>query len=403
MTQLNFNINFEELTEAIMQSDMNMMMKSLAVTVFNAYMEVERDEFIQAKNYERNDHRLDYRNGYYERDFTLAVGKLRLKIPRTRSGEFSTKIFEQYQRKDQAFVLSLMEAVVQGVSTQKVTHIVEQLCGESVSKSFVSNTMKRLDPEIQAFKNRSLTYSSFRYVYVDAMYIKVREDHRVVSKGVYIAQGVNQKNRREILGFQVSEEESTTSWKRFFQDLRERGLTQPRLIISDAHAGLKKAIQEIFTGTAWQRCTVHFLRNMIDQMPKKNNQEARYHLKKIFRANTLQEAKEARQKFEDHVQDDTRYKTVLALLDQGFYDGLQYLSEPEDYHVSLRTTNSLERLNREVRRREKVVSIFPNVDSAERLIGAVLMDIHQAWQKAPRAFLKGPVLGKEDTSSEDET
>ncbi|GAA5422099.1 IS256 family transposase [Tetragenococcus halophilus] len=401
MTQLNININFEELTEAIMQSDMNMMMKSLAVTVLNAYMEVERDEFIQAQNYERNDQRLDYRNGYYERNFTLAVGKLRLKIPRTRSGEFSTQVFEQYQRKDQAFVLSLMEAVINGVSTKKVTRIVEELCGESVSKSFVSNTMKRLDPEIEAFKSRSLTYSSFRYVYVDAMYIKVRENHHVVSKGVYIAQGVNQKNRREILGFKVSEEESYASWKQFFQELRERGLTQPRLIISDAHAGLKKAVQEIFTGTAWQRCTVHFLRNMIDQMPKKNSAGTRQYLKKIFRSSTLQEAKEARQKFEEYVQEDTRYEAVLAQLDQGFWDGLQYLSEPEDYHISLRTTNSLERLNREIRRREKVVSIFPNSVSAERLIGAVLMDIQEEWQKGPKPFLKGPIVDEEETSFTD--
>ncbi|GMA09284.1 hypothetical protein GCM10025886_24370 [Tetragenococcus halophilus subsp. flandriensis] len=287
------------------------------------------------------------------------------------------------------------------MSTKKVTRIVEELCGESVSKSFVSNTMKRLDPEIEAFKSRSLTYSSFRYVYVDAMYIKVRENHHVVSKGVYIAQGVNQKNRREILGFKVSEEESYASWKQFFQELRERGLTQPRLIISDAHAGLKKAVQEIFTGTAWQRCTVHFLRNMIDQMPKKNSAGARQYLKKIFRSSTLQEAKEARQKFEEYVQEDTRYEAVLAQLDQGFWDGLQYLSEPEDYHISLRTTNSLERLNREIRRREKVVSIFPNSVSAERLIGAVLMDIQEEWQKGPKPFLKGPIVDEEETSFTD--
>ncbi|KFN89177.1 transposase [Tetragenococcus muriaticus PMC-11-5] len=185
MTQLHINIDFEKLTEAIMQSDMNMMMKSLAVPVLNAYMEVERDEFIQAQNYERNDQRLDYRNGYYERNFILAVGKLRLKIPRTRSGEFSTQVFEQYQRKDQAFVLSLMEAVIQGVSTKKVTHIVEELCGESVSKSFVSNTMKRLDPEIEAFKSRSLTHSSFRYVYVDAWLTILKRAGRLSSFVTY--------------------------------------------------------------------------------------------------------------------------------------------------------------------------------------------------------------------------
>lgn len=169
MTYLNINLKFEELTEAVLKSDMNTLMKSLAITVFNAYMEEERHQFIQAAPHERSDQRQDYRNGYYERQWTLSIGTLKLQVPRTRSGEFKTELFERYQRNEQAFLLSMMEMVINGVSTRKVTKIVHELCGETVSKSFVSDVMKRLDPEIEAFKNRTLTHSHFRYLYLDAL------------------------------------------------------------------------------------------------------------------------------------------------------------------------------------------------------------------------------------------
>ena len=226
MTYLNINLKLEELTEAVLNSDMNTLMKSLAITVFNAYMEEERQ-------------------------WTLSIGTLKLQVPRTRSGEFKTELFERYQRNEQAFLLSMMEMVVNGVSTRKVTKIVQELCGETVSKSFVSDVMKRLDPEIEAFKNRTLTHSHFRYLYLDALYIKVREEGRVVSKAVYLAQGVNEANKREIIGFWVSEEESKEAWLTFLQSLRARGLSQPTLIISDAHSGLRAAIQHCFVGVPW--------------------------------------------------------------------------------------------------------------------------------------------------------
>lgn len=397
MTQLNININMEELTEAVLNSNINSMMKSMAVLVFNAYMEAERDEHIRASQYERSVNRTDHRNGYYERDFTLSIGRLTLKVPRTRNGDFSTKLFKRYKRMDQAFVLSMVEAVVNGVSTKKVSKIVEQLCGETVSKSFVSSAMKHLDPGIKEFRERSLTGHTYRYVYFDAMYIKAREDNRVISKAVYIAQGVNDLNKREILGFKVSDQESKETWRSFLQDLRDRGLTQPKLAISDAHQGLKAAIQEVFVGAAWQRCTVHFLRNIIDVMPKKDSEEQRQALRKIFRANTLQQAHESRQAFEELTGEENRFKKALETLDSGFTDAMQYLQEPEVYHISLRTTNSLERVNREIRRREQVVSIFPNVDSAERLIGAVLMDLNEEWEKNRWTFLMktgNPIVGR---------
>lgn len=388
MTHLQFNLNMEELTESVLKSDMNSTLKSLAVLLFNQYMEAERDQYIDASRHERTAARNDSRNGYYTRDYTMAVGKITLAVPRSRSGNFSTTLFNRYQRMDQALVLSMVEAVVTGVSTRKVTRIVEQLCGESVSKSFVSDIVTKLDPEIEAFKERSLTQTVYPYLYVDAMYIKVREDHRVVSKAVYIAQGVTTQNKREIVGFTVTDVESTTTWKTFFQALRERGLKTPRLVISDAHAGLKAAIREVFVGASWQRCTVHLIKNIVDTFPKKDSMIERQLAKKIFRVHSLQEAKENRQAFEERVKENPKYDKALRLIDDAFLDGLQYVNEPEGYHVSLRTTNSLERINQEVRRREKVIRIFPNEESAIRLLGAVLLDIHETWQNNNRTFLE---------------
>lgn len=376
MTHLNIKLNVEELTEAVMKSDMQDMMKYMAVTVFNAYMESERDAHVNAARKSKGGGRLDMRNGYYDRDYTMAVGKINLRVPRTRSGEFSTQIFEKYQRMDQALVLTLQEAVISGVSTRKVTKLVESLCGEEVSKSFVSDTVARIQPEIDDFKGRLLNLKTYRYLYVDAMYIKVREDHRVVSKAVYIAQAVNADNFREIVGFMVSDAESETGWATFFQNMKDRGLVQPRLIISDAHSGLKAAIQKEFVGAAWQRCTVHFMRNIFQTFPKKDNADAKGILKKLFKSPTRAHALANKAEFEALAAADARFGAALETLDAGFEDAMQYLAEPQPYHVSLRTTNSLERINREVRRRERVIGIFPNAASAERLLGAVLMDVH---------------------------
>lgn len=387
MTQLNFNLDMDKLTAEILESNLDSTVKGLTIAVFNAYMEAERDAHVQAKSRERSESRKDMRNGYYERDYVMPIGRMSLKVPRTRSGEFSTELFEKYQRMDQAFLLTLIESVINGVSTRKVTKLVEALCGETVSKSFVSNVMKRLDPEIDAFRQRPLHVKQYDYLYVDAMYIKVRENHRVISKAVYIAQAVTTEQTREIVGFMVSGQESTESWTQFFRDLRARGFTKPKLIISDAHAGLKTAIKNEFLDCPWQRCTAHFLRNIVSVMPRKNSTHARAMLKHIFQAPTMAHAQQFKHEFLEYVKDNSKYDAAVEKLESGFHDALQYLTEPESYHKSLRTTNSLERMNRELRRRESVVGIFPNVDSAVRLLGAVLLDIHENIESAPRKFL----------------
>ena len=388
MTQLNFNLDMEKLTEQILESDLSAAAKGITVAVFNAYMEAERDEFVQAKNRERSEASHDMRNGYYERDYQLPIGSITLKVPRTRSGEFSTELFERYQRMDQSLVLSMMEAVISGVSTRKVTKIVNALCGETVSSSFVSNVMARLDPEVKAFRTRTLTEKQYDYLHVDAMYIKARENHRVVSKAVYVAQGVTSEDYREIVGFMVSGNDSYDSWRMFFQDLRYRGLTDPRLVISDAHEGLKKAVREEFKGTTWQRCTVHFIKNIIDTMPKRCDKETKDKLKRIFKAESMMLAEQYKNDFYEHVENDPKYATALDRLDAGFTDATQFLNESRKYHISIRTTNSLERVNKEIRRREKVINIFPNEASAVRLLGSVLMDIHENLQKTSNKLFR---------------
>ncbi|MCW6665931.1 IS256 family transposase [Aerococcaceae bacterium NML191219] len=379
----------EELTEAVLQSNLNVTMKSLAVSVFNAYMEAERNQFIQAQAYERVDQRVDQRNGYYERELLIPQGKIKLRVPRTRSGEFKTELFDHYQRCDKAFVLTLMEMVVQGISTRKVTEVVEQLCGEAVSKSFVSDLMKQLDPEVAAFQQRSLAEQTYAYLHLDALYIKVREHGRVVSKAVYLAQGTTPEPKREIIGFMVSDVESKQTWQTFLLALRQRGLRNPQLITSDAHAGLKKAIDAVFTGVPWQRCTFHFLRNLMEVLPKQQYKELRFLLRRIFKAPTREHALLAKRECEAMYMNDPKLKRLFELLEEGFEDAIQYVHVPEAYHAMVRTSSSLERLNREIRRRDKVFSIYPNLASATRLIGAVLIDLNQKMvEKRPFNIFK---------------
>ncbi|WHY75588.1 IS256 family transposase [Neobacillus sp. WH10] len=375
MTQLQFNLNIDDLKDSVMNSDIDAVIKASIVLVLNSVMEKERDDYLHAGTYERTTDRRDYRNGYYERELLLSIGKVTLKVPRTRNGEFSPSVFERYSRCDQAFVLSMLEMVVNGVSTRKVKNIVQQLCGESVSKSFVSSLTEKLDPIVNTWANRPLNTTYYPYIFADAMYIKVREHHHVVSKAVYIATAINEHNGREILGLKVDHSESFEAWQRFFQYLQSRGLQSPKLIISDAHKGLKKAIAEEFVGTTWQRCTVHFKRNIFNQLPKKDVDEVKIGLKRMFEAVKIEDARNFKEEFLKSFGENPKLTKAIETLEDGFEDAIQYLNHPSKYHKYIRSTNSLERLNQEVRRREKVIRIFPNTQSAFRLIGAVLMDI----------------------------
>lgn len=381
MTQLNITINLEDLKAKVESSSLESPVKASLSLILNGLMEKERDEYINALPHERNEERRGYRNGYYERELITTSGSLKLKVPRTRDGEFSTSVFMKYKRCEQALILSMMEMVVNGVSTRKVTKIVEELCGKSVSKSFVSELTKSLDPIVNDWRNRPLNTMYFPYLYVDALYIKVRENDRVVSKGVHVACAVNEEGRREIIGLQVTHGESLDSWSSFFNLLKSRGLQSPKMVISDAHSGLVSAIKQSFLGTSWQRCTFHFIKNILDHLPKKNTAEARQELKDIFRTSKLSQARKLKEEFMVKYQETKRFQKALQTLDEGFEDSMQYHAHELEHHVHLRTTSMLERQNKEIRRREKVISIFPNDQSAIRIIGSVLMDIEEEWKK----------------------
>ena len=387
MTQLNINVDFEELASAIFESNLNTAMKSIAVSVLNAYMEMERDQYVNADFKQKNPKRIAQRNGYYERDFMMPVGKIHLKVPRTRDGEFTTDVFEQYTRSDQSLILAMMEAYINGVSTRNITKIVEALSGESVSKSTISEVMKNIDPDIQEWASRPITNHQYKYVFVDAMYIKVKENNQIVSKGVYTAMGINELRQREIIGFKISNQESEKAWSEFFEDLRMRGLTTPELIISDAHSGLIKSIKSQFIDSSWQRCTFHFLKNIVERFPKKNSEDAKLLLKSIFKSPTYQHALQLKEELITKYQNNPKYSEAFNILDQGFEDAAQFYRFPAQHHKSLRTTNSIENINMQVRKREKVIKTFPNLDSAFRLIGAVLMDIQENFDSSKRPFI----------------
>jgi len=378
MTQLQFTLDFEEIKENLVESDLDEVLKSTLVIILNEYMKKERDDYLKVDPYERSDARKDYRNGFYDRELILSIGSIDLRVPRTRSGEFNTSLFEKYQRKEKSLVLAMLEMVVNGVSTRKVTNVVEKLCGESVSKSMVSSLTDSLQEEIQAWNERKLDKLEYcPYLFFDAMYTKVRDENRIVSKAIYIAKGITDTGKRIILGMKIDSEESYDTWRNFINDLQNRGLRTPRMVISDAHKGIKKAIETELSSATWQRCSVHFKRNVIEKMPKKDTAEIRHDFKKIYNEIHPNEARKLKDEFIKKYENNAKLQKAIKTLEDGFEESIQYMNEPEKRHRYIRSTNSLERVNQEVRAREKVIKIFPNEKSAFRIAGAILMDYEE--------------------------
>jgi len=266
--------------------------------------------------------------------------------------------------------------VINGVSTRKIENITQELCGKSFSKSTVSKLCEHLDPIVAAFRNRPLE-KHYPFAIVDAMYIKVREDGRVRSKGLLIATAVNETGHREVIGFQINDSESETSWGVFFSDLKRRGLKDVDIISSDNHKGLVNAIKKHFQGTTWQRCQTHFSRNVLDKTPKKHQPELKNHLRSIYQANDIDEARRllsvTLNAFERLA------PKAMTTLEDGFEDVMAVMNLPEKYRKRLRTTNSIERLNEEVKRRDRVIRIYPNEASVIRLLGSVLIEQDEKW------------------------
>lgn len=350
--------------------------------ILDQVLQAQATEQVQAQPYQRTVKRRGYRNGTRARPLTTRVGTLTLHIPRLRTGEFSTELFNRYQRSEQALMLALMEMVVNGISTRKISAVTEELCGVEFSKSTVSALCKRLDPVVDAWNNRSLREHQYPFVMVDAIVVKIREDDRVFSRALLIAIGFNEEGQREVLGMMVGDSESEQSWKEFFSWLKSRDLRGVDFIISDSHAGLVKSIKAAFQGCTWQRCQVHFMRNLLGATPKKLQEELRKRVRGVLDAPDLKTARMlAVQVIEEYRE---RAPKAIEILENGFDDVTAVLVLPESYRRRLRTTNDIERLNEELRRRENVIRIFPNRESATRLMGALMMELDEKWQSGKR-------------------
>lgn len=382
MAQLHFTLDYDFFVGLFSETKDEAFGK-LMEAILNQVLQAESAQQLGADSYERSSCRSDYRNGTRMRSLTTRIGKIELQVPRHRNVPFKTTLFENYQRNEQALISTMMEMVIQGVSTRNVQKVTEELCGETFSKSTVSEICKELDIPIKQFKERLLP-ERYPFIIADAIYLKVREDHRVKSKALYIAIGINNAGRKEILGFDVFDSEKNTTWKAFFESLKSRGLRGTDIVISDAHTGLVEAIRECFPGASWQRCQVHFVRNIIDKCPKKYSSALANELKDMLNASTIEEARRLKNSIYEEYQD-VAYEAV-NILDSGFEDSMVIMALPSKYRIALRTSNIIERENREIRRREKVIGIFPNTESVIRLIGAVLLDDHNDWSCAQRLF-----------------
>jgi putative transposase len=305
-------------------------------------------------------------------------------VPQLREGTFSTELFARYQRSEQALLLTLMEMVVNGVSTRKVARITEELCGTAFAKSTVSDLCKGLDPLVAAWNERELSSRRYPFVLVDALVLKVREGGHVRAVSALVAVGVNELGYREILGLQLGDSESERRWVAFFIWLKGRGLAGVDLVVSDHHGGLVKTIRVQFQGASWQRCQTPLSATVADATPKALQEEVHGRLRALFNA---PDPETARTLLATFVADFEQHApAAVATLERGFDDALAVLALPLPSRTRLRTTNSVERLNEEIRRRERVIRIFPNRESVIRLLGALLMEQDELWSTGPRYF-----------------
>ena len=381
MAQVNITLNKEEILQ-VLTGDREEALKFLLERILNEIMKAESEEQIGAVKYERSEERQGYRNGTRERQLTTRIGTLTLQVPRHRKEPFHTMVFENYKRSEASLIATMVQMVIAGVSTRKVSNVVETLCGQTFSKSTVSKLCKRLDEDIETFKKQPLDQMEAPFVLVDATYFKAREDHRIVAKAFMIALAIKSDGHREIIGFDVYDAEDNFSWNHFLSDLRNRGLTSVQVITSDAHKSIRKAIAEVYPNVAWQRCQVHLMRSILEKIPTKYKEGIKTELREMFHAPSLQEARS--RKNEIIADYESIAEKAMTILEGGFEDSMTVMNLPEYIRVAVRTTNLLERTNRELKRRSDVIQVFPNADSILRLMGTVAMEhseIHSAKQR----------------------
>jgi putative transposase len=351
-------------------------LRELVRAVVQEMLEAEMTETVGAAKGERSAGRLGYRSGYYSRTLVTRVGKLELRVPQDRDGRFSTELFARYQRSEQALVSTLAEMYVQGVSTRKVKAITEELCGHAFSASAISAINKGLDERLEAFASRPLA-EPFPYLILDARYEKVREGGVVMSQAVLIAIGVAWDGRRQILAVEMANRESHSSWRDFLRGLRNRGLHGVEFVVADDHSGLRAAVREVLTEAAFQRCYVHFLRNALDHLPRKADDDCLQELRWLYDRRSIDEA---RQDLAAWIAKwGARYPKLVGWAEETIEETLTFYRLPRQHHKHLKSTNMLERLNEEIRRRTRVVRIFPNAEACIRLVRALAVETHENW------------------------
>jgi transposase-like protein len=352
------------------------------------WMEMELAEHVGAERHERTAERTGYRNGYRERPWDTRVGTIELKVPRVRDGSFFPSLLEPRRRAERALVAVVQEAYLQGVSTRRVDDLVQALGMQGISKSQVSRLCAELDKEVERFRTRKLE-GPYPYIWLDGTFVKVRENGRVVSQAIVIAIAVTASGEREVLGLDVGPSESGAFWLAFLRDLAARGLNGVKLVISDAHAGLKAAIGTVLQGASWQRCRVHFMRDALALVPKSAQQMVAATIRTVFAQPDAAAAREQWRRVADTFR--ARFGRLAEMLDAAESDVLAYANFPAAHWHQVWSNNPLERLNKEVKRRTDVVGIFPNTAAVVRLVGCILAEQHDEWQAARRYFSAGSI------------
>jgi putative transposase len=365
-----------QLAQGILLDDPSFL-REIVERVLQEMLEAEMTDHIGAAPYERSATRSGHRNGYKPRTLRTRVGTLSLLIPQDREGTFSTRLFSRYQRNEKALVLALMEMYVEGVSTRKVKEVTEELCGTSFSKSLISSLATSLDSELEAWRSRHLEAASYPYLFVDARYEKVRVDGRVVSQGVLVVSGVRNDGFREICGVEVADTESEATYQELFRSLKARGLKGVELVTSDDHKGLMAAIARHFQGASWQRCQVHYARNLLGMVSHDRRKELAEGLRGVFAAPSREVALRLASELADRWRE--CHPRIAEHLEEYIEECLSYLAFPDSHRRRIRTTNGLERLNQEIKRRTRVVRIFPNRQSCLRLVTALAVEHSEEW------------------------
>lgn len=364
-------------------------LRELGQFVLQRLMEAEAEQRCGAGLNERSEERVNRRNGYRERTLETRIGSLELRIPKLRTGSYFPSFLEPRKASEQALVAVVQEAYLKGVSTRKVDDLVQALGMSGISKSQVSRLCGELDERVEAFLGRELT-GKWPYLWLDATYLKARDGGRVVNKAAVIAVGVNAEGRREVLGLAVGPAETEAFWREFLRSLTQRGLAGVQLVVSDAHEGLKKAVAKVLS-SSWQRCRVHFLRNALAHVPRRQHQMVAAVIRTAFVQESHSEARSQWRETADKLRG--QFPRLAELMDEAEDDVLAHMAFPKEHWPQIASTNPLERLNKEIKRRSRVIGIFPNDAAIVRLVGALLDEQTDEWQ-VTRRYMSREVLAK---------